>query len=295
MKNDKLRHSYIVAHFSDFHIDSSYEVDTALEMVGNAVGRGADHIMITGDLLARANMRYAESFWKGLRKMRWSGAERCTFVPGNHDVFAVADGFVESRPRALLKSLPALVKWPSFNREKLGRLTKSCRKGSFASALCSDDTFAVGKVLAGGRVVIAGVDTTFRGSAKVWNLQTGRLPQSTRDGIAGFFGRHARATHRLLAMHHSPFEEDIHGGLEQQFVDPPPHEVMNWLASSGATCVCCGHIHQIHSIKKTKLSNGCFILRAGTAGGMHGDKRAYHLIDLRPDGKAIARRITVGW
>ena len=282
---------YRIAHFSDFHIDDDDDRRIAIKMIKDAVGRGINHILITGDLLARANMGLAKCFWQSLTRLGWAGTERCSFVPGNHDVYAVSDKFCEDPTRGVIESWRAPFQPASRARAMLAQVTRSSRRGACVTSLCQQSVFASGKVLADGAVVLAMADTTRKRKVNFLRWQEGELPDNARQRIRRFFGKNKQAPHRILAIHHSPLDEDIEGGLNQLFADPKPREMLKWIEESGATLVCCGHIHQVSGIRKARMKSGCIILRAGVAGGMHDDKRAYHLIELHQNGKASIRRI----
>jgi len=288
--------TYRIAHFSDFHIGNEDELQSAMRLVQDAISQGADHLIITGDLLERADMPIAAVFWDFLKEHGWATAERCTFAPGNHDVFAISDIFPTS-PAELVelfkRSAGVFTQSPSRARARLAKITASSRHGSGAEQLCPDSAFAVGKVLSGGSVVVAAVDTTRKGRIEPWLWQEGELSTQERNAVTRFFAQHKAAKHRILAMHHSPLTEDIAGPFNQLFAEPKPEVIQEWLKSCGATHVLCGHIHQVHSIENSRLSSTCRILRAGTAGGWGDDQCVYHLLDLQADGKTKTTRIRV--
>lgn len=281
-----------VAHFSDFHIDDDNGSRIAIKMIKDAVARGADHIFITGDLLARANMALANKFWRDMSRKGWARGNLCTYVPGNHDIYAGSDKFLDTPGRALLDSLPVFVHRFWRSRARLAKMTESTRRGECVKYHNKSDVFGIGKILAGGTVALASADTTRKGKPPLWRWQEGELSVEVRSGIRRFFGKHKDAPHRILAMHHSPFDEEIRGPFNQLFAEPSPATILTWIKSeSMATLVCCGHIHQVTGIRKERLGRRCHVLRAGTAGGMHGDKRVYFMLELRSNGAFTSRRI----
>ena len=171
-------------------------------------------------------------------------------------------------------------------------MTESTRRGECVEYQSRTDVYSVGKILAGGKVLLASADTTRKGNLPLWRWQEGELSAGVRSGIRRFFDRNRDAPHRILGMHHSPFDEEILGPFNQLFAVPKPATILKWIKNeSQATVVCCGHIHEVAGIRKERLGRRCHVLRAGTAGGMHGDKRVYFMLELQPNGAFSSRRI----
>ena len=284
---------YRLAHFSDFHIGDEQGLKMALEMVRDAVSQKIDHILITGDLLDCAELHLAKRFWAVIKRMGWATSDKCTFVPGNHDIFPFSANFGLGQDRsALLKTAIQMCKLrPSTRtRDQLARLTMHARQG--AVSLCRTSDFAVGKVLGSGSVVIASADSSST-SPWPWLWQTGELSEDVRKGISRFFKQHSGAKHHLLAFHHSPRETDpaeVQGPFNQLFDDPKPADVRAWIRKSGASFVFCGHIHQADDIDLWPCCPNCQVFRAGASGGWLDGNRVYHLVAFYPDGKVAIRR-----
>lgn len=271
--------NYTLAHLSDFHFaDLDEDFDRGCALVDDAIEQGADHLVVTGDIADAAQIEVVRGFIKHLKGRQWAGPDRLTVIPGNHDIFPVSRHSFPSfrRPSCLFKDF--------------AQATHSCRTG--AERLVADGPYPFGKVL-GSDVVLVGMDTTRNGQFNPLNWAEGELEAHHREAVTEFFMRHAKAKHRIVAMHHHPWEEEVECGdwIEQNFTTPPPEEVEAWLRKCGATLVLCGHIHQQDGIEQRRLGRRCRVLRSGTAGGVDdeedGDKRRiYHLVELSTSGTA---------
>ena len=277
--------NYTLAHLSDFHfafLDDDFARGCAL--VDDAIAHGADHLVVTGDIADAAQMEVVRGFIRHLKGRAWAGPERLTVIPGNHDIFPIS-----------LRSRPSLRR-PNLLFQKFNQATSGCRKG--AASLVAGETYPFGKVLSPD-VVIVGMDTTRNEQFNPLKWAEGELQENHRAAVTDFFARHSQARHRIVAMHHHPWVENLEDSdwVEQNFTTPPPEEVEAWLRTCGATLVLCGHVHQAESIEIRKLGRRCRVLRSGTAGGVDdeaadGDKlRVYHLVVLGANGrKKIVRR-----
>ncbi len=269
---------YRIAHFSDFHLKATNkEFYRALALVDLAIRKDrVAHLVITGDIVNRANMEVYAAFIENLRDWGWGKADRLTVVPGNHDVYtALAKGNPNSR------------------FEKLCRVTGATRSGRGTSLLVRNTdppprkhSFPFGKRLAPG-VVITGLDTV-SSNAGWTNLNSvqGEIDEVDRRAVTGYLQEHRNAKHRIIAMHHCPIDTDfVAGFIEQNFVDPKPDEVQDWIKETGANLVLCGHVHAIY---EETLSSGATLLNSGASGGHYrddSDTRSYYLVDLFRSGR----------
>jgi DNA repair exonuclease SbcCD nuclease subunit len=77
-----------LAHLSDVHYDGS---PRGLELLDRALGaaddKGADHLLLAGDLIDFADRRLLEELTAVLRASRWWDPARLTVLPGNHDLY----------------------------------------------------------------------------------------------------------------------------------------------------------------------------------------------------------------
>jgi len=283
-----------IAHFSDFHIHTAQELDRALKLVRHAISQGTDHIVITGDLGDAAEGRCGEQFWSGLKHLGWDPWDRVTYTLGNHDVFPLPGRLIPDKD-----NLPEFTR-PTSNAIQVLEITESSRIGDGCMPLVEGEEYPVGKVLASDVVIVA-LDTTRHGRYNPRRWGEGELPGSHMRAVTRFFELYHHARHRIIAMHHTPWHENLVGDrwLPQNFADPEPEAVVRWLEESGATLVLCGHIHCAWSIEKRRFGREGLILRAGTAGGNHEDgeldarPRAYHIIDLPEKGRRNIRRVTL--
>ena len=280
----------LIAHFSDFHIHNDIELGRALAMVRHALVQNVDHLVISGDLVDAAETKLVERFRSGLRQLGWASSDRTTYALGNHDVFPLPG-----------KLIPGLVNWPKLTRptanaNRVLEITKSSRTGRGCTPLVTGEEHPVGKVLSDD-VAIVVLDTIRRGQYNPQRWGEGELPKSHMQAVNRFFKQHSHTRHRIIALHHTPWRENIDKEklMGQNFVEPPPETIMSWLETSGATLVLCGHIHCCWSIEKRPFGKNGIILRAGTAGGMHeGDSiRVYHVIDLPAKAQQTIRGISL--
>ncbi len=279
-----------LAHFSDFHLkDFGPDFERSLFLIDDAISRGVDHLMLTGDLVDAAEMDVVAAFISELDGMGWGTSDKLTIIPGNHDIFPVAfKSLLSARFRH---------RRPSSLGEEFIDLTRRSRTGKGCRKLLRGETYPFGKVL-DDRVVVVGLDTTRKGQYNPRRWAEGELPESDMRAADRFLSAHADATHRLIVMHHHPWKEELIGGdwIDQNFTTPPPEEVFDWIEESGANLVLCGHVHSLDAVERRRFKGG-LIFRAGTAGGDHdvcdGDRRrGYHLIDLHENGRvAIQERM----
>jgi 3',5'-cyclic AMP phosphodiesterase CpdA len=276
-----------LAHFSDFHLSRlNGHFYRSLALVDDAIRQDINHLIITGDVVESGQMAVLEAFTDALKERGWASAARLTIIPGNHDIFPVS-----------FRALPSL-RTPTWNFEKFAELTRRSRTGAGVIKLQRGNHYPFGKVLSKDAVLV-GVDTTRNGQSNPLRWAEGELPERQRIAVTKFFSKHAQAKHRIVAMHHHPWEEEFEegwlekriGGIQKNFTTPPANEIKSWLRNCGATLVLCGHVHALDGIAKRQIGKKCQVLRSGTAGGVDdadesGDRlRIYHLIDLGSDGK----------
>jgi DNA repair exonuclease SbcCD nuclease subunit len=266
---------YRIAHFSDFHLrDTGLELDRATALLRDAVDEGVDHIVITGDIVDCAQLPVVRLLWTRLRRLGWTGGDRLTFCPGNHDIFPVS------------KHLPWV--WPSRPTSRfrqLCSLTRYSRQGQTVAAL--GNPYPVCKVLSDS-IVLAALDTTRNWQFIPTRWSEGELREEERDDVAWFLEQHCDKPHRLVAMHHTPLRISSEcDSFDMNFCSPTSEEVQQWLRDCRATFVMCGHVHC--ETKNRSLFKGCRLLQSGTAGGWDDGgrdeaKRTYHIIEFDTKG-----------
>lgn len=277
---------YRIAHLSDLHLTGvNRDFDCCLALVDDASARGAEHLIISGDLVECGQMGVLKAFVAALKDRGWAGSNRLTIVPGNHDIFPAPARFVA----------PVLRRPTSIFRD-FNAITRGSRTGKGFRSLQRGDTYPFGKIL-GDQVVLVGLDTTRNREYLPKNWAGGELSEEQMMATEEFFKEWSHIPHRVIVMHHHPWREDcsvhpieyILGAIDMNFAKPSPEEVFDWIKSSNATLVLCGHIHQKVGIEKRSIGGRRFILRAGTSGGISDDqdgdkRRIYHLLDLSPGG-----------
>jgi 3',5'-cyclic AMP phosphodiesterase CpdA len=269
--------TYRIAHLSDLHLTGvNRDFECSLALVEDATELGAEHIVISGDLVESGEMGVLKNFVAALKRLGWAGSNRLTIIPGNHDIFP-----------ATYRKMPSLRR-PTSIYEDFVAITRGSRTGKGFRSLRRGVAYPFGKVL-NERVVLVGLDTTRNDQWLPTSWASGELSEEQMTATDEFFSDWSHIPHRIIVMHHHPWRENFVGGnlIEQNFVKPPPEEVLRWLHGSRATLVLCGHVHQKDSIEKVSFGKHLMILRAGTAGGVNditdGDKRRiYHLLDLNP-------------
>lgn len=271
--------TFRLAHFSDLHIEDEEGVDVAVESVRHALRRGADHIAIAGDLTALADLKLTRMFLRALANLGLRSASRLSVVPGNHDVFPYSPDspnqkFSLARPTTCFNQFEKAV--TPFAKERL-----------FSNAV-----LPFGKVIAPG-VLLAGLDTTRNECWYPNESAMGELPEEDLNAVAEFFDEHESAVHRIVLMHHYPFNTppvDLEvlgikvGEADMDFNEPDAATVRNWLEWAGATLVLCGHVHGDHD-RTTK--DGVRVL---CTGGGYPDS-GYYQIDLKPNGKIVVENV----
>ncbi len=281
---------YVLAHFSDFHLRAiDEEFDRALALIDDALDQGVDHIVITGDIVDVAQIDVVAAFMKALRARSWGTPDKLTITPGNHDIFPVA--------WSALRSPLALFKRPTSRFEALCRKLRSCNSGR----LFSNAMFPLGKCLSRD-VLLAGMDTTRNEMYMPWQWSQGELPEEDIDQVQEFFASRSVA-HRIVAMHHFPYDVEIDAPSPTpkdctNFHEPDAETVRSWLRWTGATLVLCGHHHWSG---ERSMGRNCRLVCTGSSGGLDneyedGDSdRTYHIIELHRSGRVrIVPRVFCG-
>ncbi len=270
--------NYRIAHLSDLHLTTvNRDFDCCLALVEDAGAQGAEHLVISGDLVESGEMKILKAFVAELKKLGWAGSNNLTIIPGNHDIFPATN-----------RKFPTLWRPTSIFKDFIS-ITRGSRTGKGYRSLRRGDAYPFGKVL-NDKIVLVGLDTTRNEEYNPKNWASGELSEDQMAATDEFFSEWSHIPHRIVVMHHHPWREDFHHSwIEQNFVIPSPDEVFKWIRGSRATLVLCGHVHQKDSIEKRSFGTRRVILRAGTAGGVHDDedgdkRRIYHLLDLSAAG-----------
>ena len=283
---------YSIGHFSDFHlVDTGEEFFRALALVDHAIEHNeVDHLVITGDIVHSSRMDVYEAFISTLAGWGWASSDKLTVVPGNHDIFS-------NKARLMTGA------GPQRRFERLCDSTKRTRRGRDTRLLVANaepppgmHPFPFSKVLSAA-VVLVGMDTSVSDAGFVSQRQAqGELDEVDMGVAAEFLAEHARACHRIIAMHHCPIWADYESGdwIEMNFVDPEPEEVQRWIGETGANLVLCGHTHEIGDYV---IGRGCQVLVSGASGGRNQpdpETRSYHLVRLPRAGRARYKPCVMG-
>jgi 3',5'-cyclic AMP phosphodiesterase CpdA len=272
---------YRIAHFGDLHLASrDAEFCDALALVDDAVQNGADHLFFSGDILDDADPDLLKSFVRGLRKRNLDNSAMLTVVPGNHDLYPLG------WPPTLTDVLRTLGMTAQSNFERFARLTVWSRNGDEADELLPGEEYPFAKVLRDD-VVVVGLDSTICDTKLPTNWAAGELSEDAVDAARGFFNEHQNAIHRIVVMHHYPFDdfENACNLFNMHFEKPSARTVRKWLSGTNATLVLCGHIHD----NRDRWSANDFRVICTDSANSYTDEedregRCYRLIDLHADG-----------
>ena len=273
---------YKIAHISDTHLsDVDKRLDIVLDLVSHAIDHGADHLAFTGDILDQAGTHHyvLDELLDQLDSLGYGGADRLSFVPGDHDVYPLKwdedhaeIGSAWGQLAGITSSMAWNVPAGGFIGKHLGKLYGL--KGSVRAAsrkaqsdyvsLCertevtrrggeiySDEAFPFAK-RPGNHVVVAGFDTT-RNTVLPHLWAQGELLESEVDDVEETIREdHPSAKHVVVLMHHYPFDDFENEIVDLRFGVPSSDVVRYWLNWMGATVVLCGHIHEDRSRKAGK-------------------------------------------
>ncbi|HNX51433.1 MAG TPA: metallophosphoesterase [Thermoanaerobaculaceae bacterium] len=144
--------------------------------------RGADLILTTGDVTDRGDLAAWRLFWSGLEAAGLRG--RCRVIPGNHDVCCLGIRPVARRGRRVA--------------DDLARLEAGLALGGDAPAR------PWAEVLAGGRLVLFGLDSSHPGNVSALTNAVGELGMPQLERLARLLRQHHDVPVKLVALHHSP-------------------------------------------------------------------------------------------
>ena len=97
-----------------------------MALVEDAGARGAEHLIISGDLVESGEMKVLKAFVAALKKLGWTGSKRLTIIPGNHDIFPVSNRklTLPRRPTSISHDFVAITR-----DSRTGKGFKSLRRG----------------------------------------------------------------------------------------------------------------------------------------------------------------------
>lgn len=267
-----------LCHISDPHVGGRKGSLAVLDhLVGDAVTRGADHVIVTGDLLDRPfmeNLRSAVGVFK--RHGLWSSA-RCTLLPGNHDVSGLPEDSLFGGSRGA-------------RHEALGRFLRATRhvNGPHPRG---------GPPLGPGRPVLkrlGGVRLLCLSSVSLDDSTAGELRGGDLEAVRRAFERTRRCS-RVVALHHQPYPAPAR--LEARYGRSIPQGLKNWKAllevcsEAGVALILHGHLHTSAGPFDRRL-RGVRVSCQGTARGeltQEGRRFGYDMYHLSA-GRLVRRR-----
>lgn len=128
--------AYRIAHLSDLHLTGvNLDFECSLALVEDATANGAEHLIISGDLVESGEMGVLKGFVAALKYLGWAGSNRLTIIPGNHDIFPWT-----------YRKLPPL-RWPASIFEDFVAITRGSRSGKGFRSLRRRAPYPFGKIL----------------------------------------------------------------------------------------------------------------------------------------------------
>lgn len=304
MTTNRTSRAFRIAHFGDLHLEGvDEEFEWVLGMVDDAKERGADHVVFTGDIVDSAELDVVVALLRALRG-RGLGADEISIVPGNHDIYPLAwkSGFEDEtvgeglwrRCTNAVSALPGVLRHvrgeAGANFRRFSRMVD--RLNGRDARLFHNIAVPYGKRLSDD-VVLAGLDTTCGSDSAVNEIATGQLPGDDLDAVKDYFDDHADARHRIVLMHHYPFDDFASDWehVPMHFVAPNARTVRSWLGWAGATTVLCGHIHEE---RRRRAREGFEVITSDSTyyervSGRSG--RAYTLLTLHASGRVAVDRV----
>lgn len=190
------RQSFRVVQLSDLHLtakDDAARSEPKLlgplrgmnaafrSIVRSELVKSADIVLVTGDVTDTGAAAEWRLFW---REIHAGGLSPRTLVlPGNHDVCELG-----------LRS-------PLYVR----RTAESRKRADAGLSLGQQETrFPWARVVAEGKILIAGIDSCNRGNWSALTNAVGRIGEYQLERLARTLHRHASVPVKLIAMHHSP-------------------------------------------------------------------------------------------
>jgi 3',5'-cyclic AMP phosphodiesterase CpdA len=279
---------YRIAHFGDLHLaGNDEELDLIVAIAVHALARGADHLVFTGDIVDAGELEIIDALVRRLKKLGLR-SDGLSLVPGNHDVYPISTPRVEAS--FLWELLQSATGVPQRNFDGLSRSIG--RMNERQSQLFTNAAVPYGKRLSG-EVALAGMDTTRSERSDPTEWAAGQLPADDLEAVRAFFAQHDDATHRVVAMHHYPFDDfrPVHPSVPMKFVEPRAVTVRSLLKSTGATLVLCGHLHED---RERRAPEGFDVIVTQS----NEDGRGYSLVTLDRSsrgGRMRIERIAGGW
>jgi hypothetical protein len=121
------RIDYRIALLSDLHLTGvNRDFECCLALVEDAAAHGANHLVISGDLVESGEMKILKAFVSALKDLGWAGSRFLTIVPGNHDIFPATNRKIPTfrRPTSVFNDFIAITRG-----SRIGKGFRHCPKG----------------------------------------------------------------------------------------------------------------------------------------------------------------------
>lgn len=237
----------LIAHLSDSHIRDAQDVGAFERQLDRVVSGGADHLVLSGDLLDRWRPRLLDAALSALSARGLLRPERVTIVHGNHDLTS-SGAHPRTRkdlPRLLLRAWdpPPVI---AARRRRFYAAIERRAPGVAAGAPFAKDL---------GAFSIAALDT-IPVSWKPFRLRGGRIQLRAGSGcvrddqLAWLSSALPAGKPALLVLHHYPLPVAPfpwkNGKVEVLMEIPEPDRSKLWTAAraAGVRLVLCGHVHR---------------------------------------------------
>jgi 3',5'-cyclic AMP phosphodiesterase CpdA len=151
-------------------------------LLANGVLQAADLVLVTGDITDRGDPLAWQVFWRGM--VAAGLLNRCRVIPGNHDVCCLGVRPAASRGKRVAEDLAKL----QAGLGQVGHAVESPRA----------------EVLASGRVVLFGLDSSNPGNVSALTNAVGELGMPQLERLARLLRQHRDVPVKIVALHHSP-------------------------------------------------------------------------------------------
>ena len=286
-----------LAHFSDVHIGAGAATSDArafCRMIDHAIGNGAEHLLIGGDLVDRGNVMDAKPVRDHLARRGFLHPDRLSIVPGNHDIWPIGHSALES-PAAFASVMVRKLKAHATGSNDPAQDNLEALVDLFSEAFDGAETFysdlPLPCVKQVGPIRLGLLDTT---SHSLFTHAQGRFAPAEGRWLKRALGE--REGPSILLMHHWPFpwtavdSAELPGavhfladtlGLDLEALCDVNFEdlaaVRRFIRTGNFDAVLCGHMHEGDRDTIGDVPVFCM----GRSGGEDGAS-AYDLINATP-------------
>jgi 3',5'-cyclic AMP phosphodiesterase CpdA len=262
----------VLAHLSDLHLRGPVDLDWFDAQLAALSETGAEHLVVTGDLLDRWNPPLLDGALDRLGARGWLRRERATIIHGNHDIASLGclHGSA-ARWRAALSAWdpPPLLLWRRrrFYERVAHAAGDPVAAPPFRKRLASGtEIVAIDSI----PIVMGPVGLT----ARQFSLRhaIGRVRASDARWLRRL--RNQTAGPRVLLLHHYPLATPpliyVEGWVRVPMEIPARGRRRLWDAAraAGVTLVLCGHVHRA----RLEFADGIAVGLQGTSGGTWSDR-----------------------